>query len=452
MSEPQKVASGGFRIDRRRALAKLQEYQLPEPARFVLPWLRCAYASGAKAASLSSGLDWVQLAFNGRPLAEKFVKEPFDAIFSEDEDCPRHRDLAVGLLTAFRLEPALVTLVSGPAGKQVKLVARSIEDSQVEESALPHEGTVVTVSWRGSGSGAENISEVLSQAQQRSGMLSFPLQINGAPATPESASLEPSVALELDGIRVRLAVPSDPLDPKSEAGLYKHGVLVETMRFEGLQLAVRAEMNHDGWSLDASQTGVVMTEEERKSLLARLQPSLSALIAKAAELQRRFPELAARCLFGDGADGLRKRAARRALGPRPWRAWAGRGPELEEFLLMERRGTRWLRAAASRLLGHLELDAADPAKAALWEAPLYLSLTGKGLSLAALKRQAKSHGVVPVAKEIPNLIPPGLDIVWLPGGPDPCLDALFGPRVKLMDDLLRSAEQAPPPDPSAPLG
>ena len=51
------VDEGSFRVDRKRTLAKLMRYQLPDPSMYVLLLVRCAAASGASGAAAGRASD-----------------------------------------------------------------------------------------------------------------------------------------------------------------------------------------------------------------------------------------------------------------------------------------------------------------------------------------------------------------------------------------------------------
>ncbi len=63
----EKVADGRFKVDSRRALAKLKDYRFADPAHWVLEVLRAASASGARTVSVRTDADDVELHFDGRP-------------------------------------------------------------------------------------------------------------------------------------------------------------------------------------------------------------------------------------------------------------------------------------------------------------------------------------------------------------------------------------------------
>ncbi|MDE2292631.1 MAG: hypothetical protein KGL53_11165, partial [Elusimicrobia bacterium] len=121
------VESGSLRVDRPRALEKLRRYQLGDPRRGVLFWLRCACAAGAKFVNVEPGPNTLVLTFDGRPLARADLRDPYGALFVEDAE-PRGRQLALGMLWAMRLEPSSLELESGEEGRRLRLSARGLAE------------------------------------------------------------------------------------------------------------------------------------------------------------------------------------------------------------------------------------------------------------------------------------------------------------------------------------
>ncbi|MBI4349063.1 MAG: hypothetical protein HY553_19655 [Elusimicrobia bacterium] len=428
---PRHVASGGFRVDRKRALAKLAEYQLPLPERFLLPWLRCAQAAGATSAEVQHGWSHLQLSFDGRPFSSRFLREPFDALFTEEGDAARHRDLATGLLSAFRLEPRLVTVHSGHGAERLHLSGTNAEDIAAEAASEAETRTILTLRWKGLKSRHPAACAALAYESCR--MLGFPLVVDGEAAPREPAA--PCVRSEEEGTRVRLSLPEDPAAYESLAAVSKRGVFVCRVPIDS-RVPITAELDRDDFSLDASQSGV-LRDAALEAALAAVPSAIDELIQQACGMQRGYPQLA-EFLFKPGQERRRRRAAQ------AWRSgWDLDGDSPEGTLLgLHARVTRWLRIVAARTLTNYTGDAGRPAAKALWEAPLYLGVDGKGLSLHGLWEQHRRQGIVPFSTECHGG-PPRLDVVWLPEGGDGTLEALFTGRVKAMDKLLESWRRAP---------
>ncbi len=441
---PEHVASGGFRVDRSRALEKLAEYQMPDPKRFLLPWLRCAQACGATSAAVTTTWMSLELTFDGTPLAGRFIREPFDALFTDEADSLRHRDLATGLLTVFRLSPAEVSIVSGTGLERLRLLGSTAENAAAETHIDGVPRTVLTVKWKGKGLTSGLTSECSEAAAAAGRMLPFPLTFNGAVAGREPQ--EPFVLSTIDGTRVRVCVPEDPGARDTVVRVHKRGVLANEVPIQS-RIDVAAEIDRDDFVLDASQTTAVR-DERLVAALGAVPAAIDELIATACAVQRKYPGLAA-FLFAPDAEPLRRKLSRGTWTSRlsalatDWTGIRG-GGSLKGCMEFEARVTRWLRIVAARNLTAYVGDSGQPVAKALWETPLYLGLDGKGLSLFALKEQHDRHGLVPVAREV-RAAPEGLDVVWLPEGPDGTLESLFPGRVKEMDELLEALSKAPPP-------
>ena len=65
------IASGSFQVERSKALEKLQGFQLGDPDGFLIPWIRCAAASGATRIHLVRLDRGLRMIFDGRPIPRK---------------------------------------------------------------------------------------------------------------------------------------------------------------------------------------------------------------------------------------------------------------------------------------------------------------------------------------------------------------------------------------------
>lgn len=141
MADEELVESGSFRVDREKALEKLERYQLADPWDFAAAWARLAVESGAQRVEVSGEAGASLLFFDGKPLPGSLLLDPVSALFGEDAD-GRGRLLAVGLLALQKLAPATVELRSGG-----RVWLQGPEGDRTERS--PEEpGTRVRVAWQ----------------------------------------------------------------------------------------------------------------------------------------------------------------------------------------------------------------------------------------------------------------------------------------------------------------
>lgn len=112
------VETGGFRVDRARAIDKLSRYQLIDPADFLIALLRAAVGSQARTIKIDTLPGGVRLSFDGEPLPESFLLDPFSPLFDEEGQEERLKDAAYSLLAAARLGPRRVAVASGTGAKR----------------------------------------------------------------------------------------------------------------------------------------------------------------------------------------------------------------------------------------------------------------------------------------------------------------------------------------------
>ena len=106
------LAAGRIRVDAARAIAKLREYRLAEPAAWVLEGIRAAVASGATAIELSADSDEVWLAWDGEPWAGEDLPRLLDELVSPEGDRYHVRLLAAAVNSALGLDPAYVDVIA----------------------------------------------------------------------------------------------------------------------------------------------------------------------------------------------------------------------------------------------------------------------------------------------------------------------------------------------------
>lgn len=383
------VGSGAFRVDRARMLAKLKEHQLPDPELFLLPWARCAALSGAASLRVDEDSDGVALRFGGRPFSSGELADPYRSLFAEEgADSARGRYLAAGLLAALNLGPVEVT--SGEGAARVRLRVTSLDGETVEPAPEAWPETVMRVRC-GNISARRRALEKLSGA---CAMLRFPVFIAGerAPTLSQGDGLRFE-----DGSLRGVLVPTGVFEERV-VHLYSDGVKVTEVP-GSFPLPAAAHLD-DSFTLDASHSGIVRDE--------RLARAFEAGRARAADLLSLVAaEQAERC----------------------------RDPKLSPSQLAH--SSSWLRHVAAGRLTNYAADAKTPALKALWEAPLYVAVTGRPLSLRSLEVQASRIGCVPVCDPVLGMpaarvlgLEPSVEVVWWLDAWDPCLRAVFGDKLK----------------------
>lgn len=124
------VDSGRFRVDRKRALEKLMRFQLKDARMFPLPWVQAAVASGATRIHVSVLPAGFEIAFDGIEWSPEELRDPYRHLFEGDAsgETIRHRELAVGILSALRLRPERISLTFTSEKKEWSLFVKNLTE------------------------------------------------------------------------------------------------------------------------------------------------------------------------------------------------------------------------------------------------------------------------------------------------------------------------------------
>ena len=114
MSAGKRIGSGHLRVDAAKAIAKLRDYQLPDPLQWVLECFRGAVGLGAEAIFAWGDADDVWLAWRGKAPDPEELAKLLDVLVSPQTRGDRRwaRLFAIGVNTALGLEPRFVDLGS----------------------------------------------------------------------------------------------------------------------------------------------------------------------------------------------------------------------------------------------------------------------------------------------------------------------------------------------------
>ena len=97
-----RIGAGRLRVDAGRAVAKLREYQLPDPTAWVLEVVRAAVAKGAKRVRVFGDADDLWIGWEGPPPEEAHLKELLHELVSPAPEEARRwlRLMAIGVCDA----------------------------------------------------------------------------------------------------------------------------------------------------------------------------------------------------------------------------------------------------------------------------------------------------------------------------------------------------------------
>lgn len=252
------VEGGSFKVDRARALQKLERFQLPEPWHFVRAWLRLASVLGARDVSVRAELAAGVLLIDGAPLEAALLADPYAALFAEGGAGASEAGtfLAVGLLGCLRLEPAEVALRS--AGRCWRRAADGAETGgEWSDDRL----TELRVVWSDTRSAARFVAE----ARAAAGMMAARTRF-GFDSLPPFFAGRGMARREAEGRS--FAVGHDQaLNIEGVANVYQRGVLLQTVtrpEFRGLSVHI----NDDGLTLDVSHSKAVADQRFWDALAA----------------------------------------------------------------------------------------------------------------------------------------------------------------------------------------
>lgn len=378
------VERGAFRVDSRRAVAVLRGRQLKDSFWRPALWVRCAAACGATRLSFSRRVGSLTIAFDGKPLPRALLEQPFGRLVEGEAD-PVARWFGWAVLHT-AVPGVTVTAVSGSGARRA--AACYGHDGEVAAAEPDGErGTVVTARWTPVGLRGELHPAAWFLGSRGEHGVTLPGGVEAAPFPIDYGGLS----------QAPWAGPERVLPAPGGAALklYMLGTLVHDGPLEGFPLPLSVALRDDALTTDASLSAAVRDE------------AFAAAAERARAVGTRFALEAVRShtrSFGLAARLLAEREDLR-LG---WVEALGvvRGDEpllggLKRLFSDPRRSgdrLRVLRAAesAARLRGWALAalrsrlaDAGDPLRRALWEAPLFVSTLGTGLSLAELDCDAK---------------------------------------------------------------
>lgn len=303
----EKVGEGRFRVDQKRALAKLRDYRLADPHHYALELLRAAALSGAKKVEARCDADDFELHCDGQPLAPEVMGEllSFALCGEKSEERRRARLLALGMAGAMGLSPSWVRVRSG--GLLLTLVP---PDSLKLKPTSAQRGTSIHVRKRlGWGVakaalfGPAEAAAILEHAR----CFPLPLWLNGKRVDEKEPFPGPHLAqaeIRAPGLWLFAAVPAEPM-PHTRLTFDLHGVAVvtRTLQLPAVQLLGYARSD----SLRRNASGSDVHDEDAAQLGGKLaglgEELLQGLVTR---------------LLGGPDEALRARlteVALRALGP-----------------------------------------------------------------------------------------------------------------------------------------
>lgn len=445
MGDGKLVESGAFRVDRSRALDKLMRFQLPEARMYPLPWVQAAVASAATKIHVVPQPAGFEFSFDGTPWARRELHDPYRHLFDEDPDGSktRHREFAIGILTALRVPPQHITATFVDDGKEWVLHVKDVTTEHIQEGELKERAAPAMRLFVAAHTSFAKEREFLERYAKH-----CPVPIEFGRARLVCAPSSPSV-MEVDfdsnGVSGSLSLPKWPPE-SSRIDLVTHGVIVaeEWLRLPGVQ--VEGWVRNDGFRKTLSQMGVVKDAFYLQATGALslhsarlLKDVASKVMARADEVGRALvdPETRAHWMPWERT-GLAERLGGLLQGGSPADAQAAAVTEHSAFV-----GA--LRAAAiHRRTDIVAGRSKDGLHDLLADVPVLFDSQGRPLSLRPLMAQARWLGHVPTLEGEPRAAGP-LTTAWIVREADRrFLEGFFPTNVKaLKEDALEDVKGRP---------
>lgn len=403
------VGSGTFLVDRARGLEKLMRFALPDPAWGVLSLLRFAAASGAERFSVERGTKGeLSVRFGGTPPTREQLERPYDALFAKAaRGEARGRDLAVGLLSLLRLEPAHILVRAGHGAERLQLRLNRADPEAVEAAHDAERDTLVRF-YPGPRTPAGAWSGLAEAFDRRCAMADLELSLDGERRALRPPERQDGRPLRGPDVRGWVGVPERFL-PESRLALYRHGVFITEVAVDLETAPVVGRVDCPSFRLNASQTAVVRDPAFRKALAAAAEAAGALVDEAAARQAERAPQLTL-LLRGLGLRGLWGLTVESWLEP----AGPGAVKSLGRFLLdgfepvLDRHLSADVRADAARVCWLREAARASKTAA---RAPLFLAPDLSWSTREELQESVKSLGVIPVAERL-NAAPRDYRVLW----------------------------------------
>lgn len=271
------VESGGFKLDRGRALEKIKRFKLADPNRYVLELVQAAVASGASAIDIALDADDLVLTFDGQACSDRELHDLLDHTFARQANRQRLRALAVGLITGLTLNPSALTVESGDGASGWILRVRALDDMPVAAMPEPRTGTRIhfreRLSWK-------VIAETFGRANPEEAILReacvhtpVPIALNGQDLRrPLAAHADVRVSIEAAGMRGEVSLCPTP-EEATYLALCMNGVRIVVRHLPesaGIchNAGLSAWIDNPLLSRDASHADIIADAELERTLAA----------------------------------------------------------------------------------------------------------------------------------------------------------------------------------------
>jgi hypothetical protein len=351
------VAEGRFRVDRRRALDKLERFQLEDPLRYVLELVSAGVSAGAERIVVRNDSDDFVLACRGPAVDRDQLDALFDHVFGRPDDAvgAMLQHLAVGVLGALGRQPVFVRVDVGPW----RLELGDPASARAEPLDPPVDGVRVHVRERLLSQ--ETLVEALmlalrdpAEARLVKGAARWcevPIEINGRVPDTQPPPAEPLLELVAPDAHLWVVAGTEG----HGVDVVRHGVVVHELHLELSPCRVVGWIRGDEVRLNASRSAVI--DSDLPPVLEALNHYVDTMLRGA--LPRVWGTDRTQLVYFDGRSGRREQSTRGHLLDLLGQHGIGRmsddpGPLRDLAVLTDLRGEAWsLRTLEAREVGWL---------------------------------------------------------------------------------------------------
>lgn len=280
------ISKGTFKLDSRRAMKKLAQFQLEDPHRYVLELVSAAVGAGARSLTIRNDADDLELTWDGaHPTADE-LDSLFDHIFYQGDE-PRQRmlqHLAQGIYGALGLEPRWILL-------QRPGLTLDLTDplAPVRTDNTRTDGVHIHVRERFSWTVIKEAITPFDSAYETRLLRSLaflapmPIVVNGADITADPPAPPETVLVRtMEGGTVWLHDDREALDPRLQDGVQvvRDGICVQSIEVSCARYRLVGWVRCRHITLNASRSDVVVTAPWL-DLTERLWKAAEALVAEA---------------------------------------------------------------------------------------------------------------------------------------------------------------------------
>jgi len=264
------MGSGGFTVDRRRAVRKLRSFQLSTTFGASLLTVRAAVAAGAAHIRIQQQDFWGEVRFDGDPFNYAFLQDPYAPILGDGESDAKGRFLAYALIHSLEYRPTAVTIRTGLEQNRYRLIVTPEEASSAREDLqkIDPEGeteTSMQLEWSRDGRKWSRKSH-LTKSSIRANCAMCPATIalgDTLVHDPEDDFPEGEMFM-LEGATI--VMDETPLGSTGYIELFHYGVRVQRLEFHDVDKGFRAWVNDPDLTLNVSLSGVVQDQRFKRLL------------------------------------------------------------------------------------------------------------------------------------------------------------------------------------------